>query len=290
MAATDALFTAGLVVSAPDARLGQSAAWPKNGLTPITGVVYAGNSTLLTATANTAPMQVSVSALHFVGSKADNQGVYVGANDGTYLLTIAAAPGSGSRTDKVYIQQQDSTAGTTSPDATTAAIIAATSGTLPAGAVQIGTVVVPAGVTKLTDVGVVVSTTCQWVAAAGAPIPVRNTTERDAMTPYLGMQVSRLDKGGLVQTHDGTKWRGQRTHGSSYTVSTDASGYATVTHLAGFTPTAVVVSGNNPTAQNNVLGTDTYTATTFRVRAVSGAGAPVSTSVVLTAVLYEALT
>lgn len=203
MAATDALFTAGLVVSAPDARLGQAAAWPKNGLTPITGVVYAGVSSLLTATAT---MDVSVAALHFVGSKDAQQGVYVGANDGPYALTIAAAPGSGSRTDKVYIMQQDSNVGTTSPDASTAPLIAATSGSLPAGAVQIGTVTVPAGITKLTDAGVVIATTCRWLAAAGAPLPVRTQAERDALTAYVGLRVLRLDAAGRIETYTSSGW------------------------------------------------------------------------------------
>lgn len=203
MTATSALHTAGEVTGAPAARLAQTAVVPKNGLTPITGVMYAGNQNLLVATAT---MQVTVKALHFVGSKDAQQGTYWGANDGDYLLTIAAPPGSGSRTDKVYIMQQDSNAGTTSPDATTAPLIAATSGTLPAGAVQVGTVTVPAGITKLTDAGVVIATTCRWLAAAGAPLPVRNTTERDALTPFTGMMVSRLDVGGTVQTYTGAGW------------------------------------------------------------------------------------
>ena len=206
MAATSALHTAGAVTSAPAARLAQAALVAKSGITPRTGVVYAGNRALLTATANTAPMQVKVSPLHYVGSKADTQGTYQGANDGDYLLTIAAAPGSGSRTDVVYIMQQDANAGTTSPDATTAPLIAATSGTLPAGAVRVGSVVVPAGVTKLTDAGVVVTTDCQWTAAAGAPIPVSSKAQRDALPTYVGRQVIRLDAAARVETWDGTGW------------------------------------------------------------------------------------
>lgn len=225
MAARSALHTAGAVTDAPDARLAQAANWAKNGLTPRTGVVYAGNQNLLTATASTAPMQVKVSALHFVGSKADAQGVYQGANDGDYLLTIAAAPGSGSRTDVVYIMQQDSNAGTTSPDASTAPLIAATSGALPAGAARVGSVVVPAGVTKLTDSGVVVATDCQWTATAGAPIPVRNSTERDALTTYLGLQCLRLDMGGAVQTYTGSGWMTSSTNKQSGTA--DLAGDAT---------------------------------------------------------------
>jgi hypothetical protein len=212
MAARPALHTAGSgdgvpgPVGAAYARLSQAAGWAASGITPQTGVVYAGNQALLTATGSTAPMQVKVSPLHFVESKADAQGVYQGANDGDYLCTIAAAPGSGSRTDVVYIMQQDSSPGTTSPDATTQAVIAATSGALPAGAVRIGSVVVPAGVTKLTDAGVVVATDCDWAAAVGAPRPVSNQAKRDALTKFVGLQVKRLDAGGRIETWDGTAW------------------------------------------------------------------------------------
>ena len=204
MTARSALHTAGGVTDASDARLSLAGSFAKFGITPRTGVLYAGNQSLLAATAT---MAVNVSPLHFVGSKVDGQGVYVGANDGTYALTIAAAPGSGSRTDKVYIMQQDSSAGTTSPDASTGPLIAATSGSLPAGAVQIGTVTVPAGITKLTDAGVVVTTNCRWTVAAGAPVPVWDTTDRGTLSAYEGLRVVRLDAGGVIDTHDGTAWR-----------------------------------------------------------------------------------
>lgn len=68
----------------------------------------------------------------------------------------------------------------------------------------------------------------------------------------------------------------KRFHWGKANVTTDASGYANVTHGAGFTPTTVVIIGGNPTVQNNTLGTDTFGATTFRIRSVSGAGAAVS--------------
>lgn len=297
MAATSALHTAGLVTSAPAARLAQTAMVAKNGITPRTGVVFAGNQALLTATASTSPMQVKVSPLHFVGSKADAQGTYWGANDGDYLLTIGAAPGSGSRTDVVYIMQQDSNAGTTSPDATTAPLIAATSGALPAGAVRVGSVVVPAGVTKLTDAGVVVTTDCQWTAAAGAPIPVRNTTERGTLTPYVGMLCQRLDKGGLVQRYDGTAWRGQRQLAKTFTVASLGSGGAVnVNHGCDFTPAIVIPNDVNAGAATGGMayhiGTQSITSTTmqFVCHKYDGTYLPSGTALTIHAVMFEAET
>ena len=56
--------------TAEDARFAQAAVWARNGVAAVQGVVWAGDATLLNATANTGPMQVSVDPFHFVGSKA----------------------------------------------------------------------------------------------------------------------------------------------------------------------------------------------------------------------------
>lgn len=264
MAARPALHTAGSAANVPgpadasDARLAQVALVAKAGILARTGIFYAGDTTLLTATASTSPMQVSVAALHFLGVKGFTQGGYIGTNDGDYLLTIAAAPGSGSRTDVVYIMQKDSSPGTASPDATTESVIAATSGTLPAGAVRIGTVTVPAGTTKLTDAGVVITTDCQWTAAAGAPVPVSSKAQRDALTTYLGLQVMRLDVGhdennaarkGRIETWDGIGWHTYRFGTES--VTTNSSGDFTIpTASTGLTTVlwASVANGNGAAA------------------------------------------
>lgn len=52
----------------------------------------------------------------------------------------------------------------------------------------------------------VVTVDCPLTATAGAPVPVRNATERGQLTPRVGDQVTRLDQGGAVQTWDGTSW------------------------------------------------------------------------------------
>ena len=61
-------------------------------------------------------------------------------------------------------------------------------------------------------------------------------------------------------------------HIGTATFTTDASGYATITHGAGFTPTVVLAiwAGNSLAGgAGPVTGTDTYGATTFRVRMVA---------------------
>ena len=63
---------------------------------------------------------------------------------------------------------------------------------------------------------------------------------------------------------------GKRTHwGTVAAGPTDASGYATVTHGCGFTPTTVVASNSD----GYQMGVDTLTATTFRIRILTAAGA-----------------
>lgn len=202
---SDALYTDGSVVSAQDARLALAAQWAHSPNGSVrTGIVWAGTSNLLVGTASTSPsMTVTTTVpMHFVGKKAATlEGCYVGTASAVVALDIAAAPGSNSRIDVVYVMQRD-TASTTSPDSVTQAEVGVITGTaaaspakpsIPVGAVEIGTVTVSAGVTKTTDAGVTVTTTALWTAPHGSPIPVRNQAERDALTQYDGLTVARLD-------------------------------------------------------------------------------------------------
>ena len=58
-------------------------------------------------------------------------------------------------------------------------------------------------------------------------------------------------------------------------VTLDASAYATITHGAGFTPTAVTVQPSAPISGASAFGqviVDSITATTFRIRCYSPTG------------------
>jgi hypothetical protein len=200
----DGLFTAGLVLSAQEARTGLSALVAHDGAGARLGVFYEGTQTLVTGTATTSPsMQVSVAPLAFCGQKASSEGVYVGRSPGQVFVDIAAAPASNSRIDVVYAMQRDANS-TTSPDGITQGEVGVITGTaavsptkpaIPAGAVEVGTVQVPAGATSTTDAThpPTITTTCQWTTGSGAPIPVRNATEQTALTAYDQLAVSRLD-------------------------------------------------------------------------------------------------
>lgn len=205
------------VVTADEARLSQAASWARSatGVGARTGVVFAGTTALLGGTSTTAPsMTVTVAALHFVSQKAASEGVYVGSSPAVVVVDIAAAPGTYSRIDLVYAMQRDA-GSPTAPDALTQAEIGVVTGVsnvtpskpaLPSGAVELGTVTVAAGATATTNGSVTVSTTARWTAPLGAPIPVRNGSERGALVPYRGLMVSRLDSD-VVERYDGTVWR-----------------------------------------------------------------------------------
>lgn len=213
----DALHTAGAVVSAEEARLSQAAAWARSttGVGARTGVVYAGVLALVQPTATTAPsMTVTVAPFHFVAQKAAAEGVYVGSSPATVTVDVAAAPGSNSRIDVVYVMQRDS-GSTTAPDGTIQGEVGVVTGTaavtpakpaIPAGAVEVGTVTVAAGATATTGAQVTVATTCLWTAPLGSPVPVRSAAERDALTQYGGLRALRLDVN-YIEHSDGYAWK-----------------------------------------------------------------------------------
>lgn len=202
----DALGTPSGVVSAADHRLSIAGMIAASGTTPAarTGVMWGpGSTALITGTSATGTMTVNVLAHHWVTSRATGDGVYLGTKETSTTVNIAAAPGTNSRIDVVYSKENDS-ASTISPDGSTGELYGVVTGTaavsptkpaIPVGAVEIGTVTVAAGATNTAGAGVTIATTAALTVARGAPIPVRNQTERDALTTYAGLTVNRLDTG-----------------------------------------------------------------------------------------------
>lgn len=203
------------VLSAIDARTGQSAMVAHDGNGPRVGIFYEGTQTLVTGTATTSPsMQVSVVPLAWCGQKALGEGVYIGRSTGTVLVDVAAAPAANSRYDVVYVMERDASA-TTSPDSNTQGEIGVITGVagasptkpaIPVGSVEVATLTVAAGATKTTDPQVTITTTLGFTTGSGGPIPVPNQATRDGLAKYSGLRVARLDKGGRIESCDGTNW------------------------------------------------------------------------------------
>ena len=300
MAVTDALWVGGQNLDVTEARLnfgGLLWADTTNPQNVRTGVFYTGVTAGLIR--GNASMTVLVDRFHFVGMKSQTEGPYLGANFTIEsAFPVPAPPALGSkRIDVLYVMQKDSAAAA-SPDAVTAGALGVLQGVagsnpqkptaLPVGAVEVGTIafdctsVVP---TRTTDAQVTLATTCQWTALKNQPLPVRTKAERDALTAnFVGRRVLRLDRGGLVQTYDGSQWRGTRRHGDTKTLTTDASGYITVTHGCGFTPGSVIVTPVSPISGSvtaSIFGfalADSFNATTFRLRALFANGTQISSA------------
>lgn len=219
----DALFVHGGVTDAQEARLALAGLIAVHGATLLdarTGVMHgAGSTALVTGTTATAPMTVSIAPHQWVTSRGNANGPYVGSLAAAQTVTIGAAPGSGTRVDVVYVKQNDPTPGVPTPDtspATAQPIYGVLAGTVGAGkpslasivgAEELATVSVSAGATKTTDGTVLITNTARQVVARGAEIPVRNTTERDALSTYTGLHVKRLDLGGVLERWvTGTTW------------------------------------------------------------------------------------
>lgn len=77
---------------------------------------------------------------------------------------------------------------------------------LPATALHIAQVLVPKS-TNGVAVTPVLTVDPKFTATAGAPVPVRDVTDRGTLTVREGLAVQRLDMGGRVQTYAGGRWR-----------------------------------------------------------------------------------
>lgn len=143
-----------------------------------------------------------------------HQGMYGWSSDANETGSVTAADATNPRKDIVYIQINDSTAGDGSGAVTAeveylAGTPAATPSApaLPARSFLVGTISVPvSGGGSPT----VVLNPDRFVAA-GARLPIESQAKRDALTPYLGMEILRtdltqVDASGTVERWNGTRW------------------------------------------------------------------------------------
>lgn len=137
------------------------------------------------------------------------QGVYEWATDNIVTGPVDAANSVNPRKDIVYIQINDSSAGDGSGSLTAPVLYLAgapaatpTAPTLPARSLLVGTITVPQAGAGSPSVAMNPSR----VVSAGAPIPVTSGAVRAALTPYEGLEVLRLDRGGSKDIYIGGKW------------------------------------------------------------------------------------
>ncbi len=183
------------------------------------GVFPRHTSALVTSKAS---MAVDVAA--FEGITVRGGGPIFMANDGTVAVTIEAAPVSNSRIDVVYFKQNESA----SPysDANNSPVIEVSKGTagaipvkpsIPSGATELATVLIPSGVSATNAGGVVITQTYPYTALTGTALWVRNSTERGALGTYTtGARVLQLDTM-VTYRYDGSAWKAWDSDWITYT-------------------------------------------------------------------------
>lgn len=210
-------------------------------------------SNLLTATSTTwtlAPWPAVISP-----GNATAQGSYRWSSDGNVSGPMTAADATYDRKDIVYIQVNDSSSGDGSgalsaPPAYLAG--AATSSpvapSLPPRSFLVGTITVP----KVGGGSPTVILNPAVFVAAGAKLPIFSAGERALLTPYLGMEIQRLDltqvsPAGIREMWNGTTWdhfgQSEWTFAATGVPSTTVWGTGALTNdAAGTTDTGFVTS------------------------------------------------
>lgn len=178
---------------------------------PRNGLLFESSANVVTGATD---MSYNVAGCNPVVNRAANEGVYLMSFTGTTNIVTGAAPSTGNaRWDLVYVKQNDPDKG----DPDNQAVLGVVQGTaaptpvkptasVPAGGYVLAESYVPSGVSSTSAAGVVITQTWVHTAMRGAPIPVRNQTERDAITAFTGLLVSRLDQDGGIRAYNGTSW------------------------------------------------------------------------------------
>lgn len=155
------------------------------------GVVPHSTAALITGKGS---MAVDVALFYAI---IDRSGAVRVPNDGTVSVTISNAPTSGSRWSVIYIRQREADKGDGADgpviDKVEATSLAGARALLPAGAMELGHVQVPAGAATTNASGVVITETVPLTTLAGGTVPFRNQTEQNAAALLPGTRAWRLD-------------------------------------------------------------------------------------------------
>jgi len=162
------------------------------------GVLWDGAGAVVSGQAT---MNYAVRAFVGVAMPSAVQGPVIAANDAQVLVATTAAPGANSRIDIIWFRQH-LVAADGGADADVVLELGCTQGAvagvpvapaIPAGAVELARATVTALAANTN--ALVITNTHPWVAAAGAPIPVRSDAERALLTTFEGLLVNHLATG-----------------------------------------------------------------------------------------------
>ena len=200
------------------------------------GIMWDGGGPVVTGTAS---MAYSVRACVAAVMPSAVQGPILVPNDAALSVATTAAPGSNSRIDVIWVRQH-LVAADGGSDSDVIGEFGCTQGTaaaspvapaIPSGAVEIARATVPTGTTQTNSL--TISQTHMWTAPVGAAIPVRDNTERAALTAFDGLIVNNL-----------TSKRLEKYNGSTSAwdpILSGDSGWQNCTSIAPFTANGVQV-------------------------------------------------
>lgn len=205
---------------------------------PRSGVTSPVNTNIVTSSAT-----MNVSVARFQGVAVRDAGVVLLSNDGPTNVLVGTAPASNSRLDVIYAKQNDASSTVTVPDANNTPVFGVLAGVasatpvrnpagLPAGALELATILVPSTATATNSAGVVITQTAQFTAAAGGVVPFRTTAERDAFSAaggargYVIANKAEYTRDGVIWAPSGVAMAGGKVIRSAVAASLGAGAWA----------------------------------------------------------------
>lgn len=212
MALRNSLFAVSGKASFLDARRDMSGLFvcDKTSMMPIAGILDRSQDNLVTG--NSDSMSVTV---HPFNAVLNRYGALLLQNDGDVKVPLSAAPSANSRIDVVYVKQNESRSpmsdGSDSPIfGVVKGVAAATpvAPAVPAGALALAQVLLPAGVSNTAAAGVVITQSYIGAALKGDKLLVQTSEQRDAITRVPEGTVLHNVADGCDYVRKGNKWRG----------------------------------------------------------------------------------
>lgn len=211
MALSNSLFAVSGKASFFDARRDMSGLFVCDNTTmkPVPGILDRSQDNLVTGRGDS--MSVTVHAFNAVLNR---YGALLIQNDGDVKVPLSAAPSANSRIDVVYVKQNETRSPMSDssdvPEFGVAKGVAAATPvapSVPAGALALAQVLLPAGVSNTAAAGAVITQTYVGAAMKGDMLRVQNSAQRDALTtvPEGTLLHNVADNCDYVRTPSG-KW------------------------------------------------------------------------------------
>lgn len=182
----------------------------KTTMLPIAGILDRSQDNLVTGRGDS--MSVTV---HPFNAVLNRYGALLIQNDGDVKVPVAAAPSANSRIDVVYVKQHEKRSPMSDDSdfpvfgvakGTAAATPVAPS--VPAGALPLAQVLIPAGVSNTAAAGVVITRTYIGAAMKGDMLRVQTSAQRDALPKVPDGTLVHNVADGCDYVRKGDKWRG----------------------------------------------------------------------------------